>query len=153
MSAAECFAIASQVLTGHGRTGVPHEVELILTKQLASYLSMPIFLVDPAGNLLFYNEPAEAVARQPLRRDRRDAVGGVGDDLHSRRRRGRPHPPGRAAARHRVSGSAVPPTGSSGSRASTACPRDIAVTAFPLVGQHERALGAVAIFWEQEPGT
>src|SRR5262245_3492359 len=34
-------------------------VELILMRQLASYLAMPIFLVDPQGNLLYYNEPAE----------------------------------------------------------------------------------------------
>jgi hypothetical protein len=36
-------------------------VELILMRQLASYLAMPILLFDPAGNLLFYNEPAEAL--------------------------------------------------------------------------------------------
>jgi len=34
-------------------------IELILMRQLASSLAMPIFLVDPSGNLLFYNEPAE----------------------------------------------------------------------------------------------
>ena len=34
-------------------------VELILMRQLASYLAVPIFLVDPDGNLLYYNEPAE----------------------------------------------------------------------------------------------
>ena len=30
-------------------------------KQVASYLAVPIFLVDPAGTLIFYNEPAEAL--------------------------------------------------------------------------------------------
>ena len=34
-------------------------IELILMRQLASSLAMPIFLVDASGNLLFYNEPAE----------------------------------------------------------------------------------------------
>lgn len=37
------------------------EIELILSRHWASNLSMPIFLVDPVGNLLFYNEPAEAI--------------------------------------------------------------------------------------------
>lgn len=37
------------------------EIEIILARQLASYLAVPIFLVDPDGTLLFYNEPAEAV--------------------------------------------------------------------------------------------
>ena len=43
---------------------MPNDVELILMKQLASYLAMPIFLVDPAGTLLYYNEPAEALLGQ-----------------------------------------------------------------------------------------
>ena len=30
-------------------------IEVILMRQLASYLAMPIFVVDPDGNLLFYN--------------------------------------------------------------------------------------------------
>jgi len=36
-------------------------IELILMRQLASSLVMPIFLVDMAGTLLFYNEPAEQI--------------------------------------------------------------------------------------------
>ena len=36
-------------------------VEIILMRQLASYLAMPIMLFDPEGNLLFYNEPAETI--------------------------------------------------------------------------------------------
>src|SRR5207245_9162250 len=42
------------------------EVEVILMRQLASYLAMPIFVVDPVGNLLFYNEPAEALLGRPF---------------------------------------------------------------------------------------
>ncbi len=37
------------------------EIEMILARQLASYLVMPIFVVDPAGTLVFYNEPAEPI--------------------------------------------------------------------------------------------
>ena len=37
------------------------EIELILARQLASYLAMPIFIVDPLGNLIYYNEPAEMI--------------------------------------------------------------------------------------------
>ena len=36
-------------------------IELILLKQWASYLAIPIWLVDEAGNLLYYNEPAESL--------------------------------------------------------------------------------------------
>src|ERR1700757_2121838 len=38
-----------------------HPIQIILTRQFAGYLSVPLFLVDPKGNLLFYNEPAELV--------------------------------------------------------------------------------------------
>ncbi len=38
-----------------------HPIQIILIRQLAAYLSVPLFLVDPKGNLIFYNEPAEAL--------------------------------------------------------------------------------------------
>ena len=40
---------------------VPKEVEMILARQLASYLALPMFLVDPQGTLIYYNEPAENI--------------------------------------------------------------------------------------------
>jgi len=36
-------------------------LELILTRQLASYLAMPLLIFDREVNLLFYNAPAEAI--------------------------------------------------------------------------------------------
>lgn len=38
-----------------------HAVELILARQLASGLSVPVLLVDAHGDTLFYNESAEAI--------------------------------------------------------------------------------------------
>ena len=38
-----------------------HALELILSRQLADTLSIPVFIVDPIGNLIFYNEPAEEI--------------------------------------------------------------------------------------------
>ena len=34
-------------------------IEIILLRELADHLSTAIFVVDPAGDLLYYNEPAE----------------------------------------------------------------------------------------------
>ena len=34
-------------------------IELILLRHLASYLDVPIFVVDAAGRMIYYNEPAE----------------------------------------------------------------------------------------------
>ena len=33
------------------------EIEVILARQLASYLALPVFIVDLEGTLLFYNDP------------------------------------------------------------------------------------------------
>ena len=37
------------------------EVEVILARHLAENLALPMFIVDPEGNLIFFNEPAEAI--------------------------------------------------------------------------------------------
>jgi len=46
---------------GLRKAKMAHPIQIILMRQLAGYLSVPLFLVDPKGNLLFYNEPAEAL--------------------------------------------------------------------------------------------
>jgi PAS domain-containing protein len=38
-----------------------HAIEIILNRQLADCLAIPVFITDTAGNLLFYNEPAEEI--------------------------------------------------------------------------------------------
>jgi PAS domain-containing protein len=43
-----------------------YAVELILARQLASDLAVPILLVDARGDTLFYNEPAEAIFGRPF---------------------------------------------------------------------------------------
>lgn len=114
-------------------------------RQLASYLAMPVFLVDAAGNLLFYNEPAEALIGR-----RFDEAGAMPKEVWStvfsaRDEDGFPIPPDglalmialrdRQPAHRRVQ-----LTGLNG------VTRTIEAIAFPLVGQGGRHLGAVAIF-------
>ena len=38
-----------------------YEIEIILNRQLADCLSIPVFITDTTGNLIFYNEPAETI--------------------------------------------------------------------------------------------
>ncbi len=38
-----------------------YEIEIILNRQLADCLSIPVFITDTKGNLIFYNEPAEVI--------------------------------------------------------------------------------------------
>lgn len=40
---------------------IHHDVELILARQLAGYLAVPIIIIDPKGTVVFYNEPAERI--------------------------------------------------------------------------------------------
>jgi PAS domain-containing protein len=41
-----------------------YEIEIILNRQLADCLSIPVFITDTQGNLIFYNEPAEELLGQ-----------------------------------------------------------------------------------------
>src|SRR5215216_2865570 len=123
------------------------EIEVILSRHLAECLAMPIFIVNPDGDLIFYNEPAEAIMGpsytetgtmpakewttifQPL-----DAEGNplAPEDLPLMIALREHHPAHKQFSIHSKDGVA----------------RDIDVTAFPLIGQADRFLGAIAIFWE-----
>ncbi len=122
------------------------EIEVILMRQLASYLAVPVFLVDAEGNLLFYNEPAEALLGR-----RFDEAGEMPKEVWSTAFKqsdegGAPIPPDSiplmvALRKRRPAHRTMRITGLDG------VPRRIEVTAFPLEGQGGRHLGAVSIFW------
>jgi len=126
-------------------------IELILTRQWASYLAVPVWVMGESGHLVYYNEPAESVLGR-----RFDEAGEM---------------PAEELA------TIFQTTSQDGSRLnSDSLPINIAllerrpahlrlriraldgqwrlvdVSAFPIEGQSGRHLGAVAIFWEVEPG-
>lgn len=122
-------------------------IELILMRQLAGTLAMPIFLVDPAGTLVFYNPPAERVLG--LRFDETGEMPLVEwsrlwkptDDA------GSALPPERvplavAIAERRPDHGAFWIAALDGAR------RRIEVTAIPLIAVPDEVVGAAAIFWE-----
>jgi PAS domain-containing protein len=125
------------------------DVELILMRQLASYLAMPVLLVDPTGNLLYYNEPAEA-----LLASRYEETGEMSQEAWSALFRARDEDGKPLAA------SALPLVIALEKRQPThsvfwiegldGVSRRIAVTALPLEGQQGRHLGAVGLFWETD---
>ena len=125
-------------------------VELILMKQVASYLAMPVFLVDPDGNLLYYNEPAEEILGKRFDETGEMSVEEWGSTFSPTDEAGEPLAlealPLVAAMLHRR-----PAHGSFWIRGLDGAARHIAVTAFPLVGQTSADLGSVAIFWEDDP--
>jgi PAS domain-containing protein len=125
------------------------EIELILTRQLANYLSMPIFIVGMDGDLLFYNEAAGELVGRPYDEAGNLSLSQLETTFHTMNEDGSPLGEndlpvtialrqGKPAHRH------IRYRGLDGVE------RVIEVTAFPLNGHAGRRLGAVAIFWESE---
>ena len=124
-------------------------IELILFRQLATSLAVPVFLVDERGDLVFLNEAAGG-----LLGIRFDDV----DQLPFERwaTMFRPRTPegelmpaetlplSLAVLERRPAHGTIAVTGVDG------VDRTIEVTAFPLEGGGGRLIGAVAMFWERD---
>lgn len=124
------------------------EIEVILTRQLASYLAMPIFIVDPSGNLLFYNEPAETILGLRFEETGEMPASEWSTIFTPTDEEDRPLAPETQPLMIAFT-EGRPAHGKMWIRGLDNVQRHIEVTAFPLIGRYgERKLGAVAIFWE-----
>lgn len=123
-------------------------IELILLKQWATHIAIPVWIMDAGGNVVFYNEPAEPIIGQ-----RYDEGGEIhADDLAemfvTTNVDGSPvankelpivialtehHPAHRELVIQTLD---------------TRESRQIEVTAIPIEGQGGSHLGAFAVFWE-----
>jgi PAS domain-containing protein len=122
-------------------------IQMILARQLASCVAMPILLVDADGTLIFYNEPAEALLNH-----RFDETGEIpadewnrfvtvaGEDRKPLLAEDRPMWVARLQ-RKPVSRTMWIRSGEGGWR-------HVQVTAFPLVGEAGHMLGVMSLFWE-----
>lgn len=127
-----------------------HPVELILLRQLASYLATPIFLVDAAGSLVYYNEAAEPLLGRRFEDSDEMAREAWLAAFAPRALDGRPlgelaNPLLVALAERREQHGTLTIQSLDGGE------RRIEATAIPLEGQSGRLLGAVAIFWPADP--
>ncbi len=133
------------------RPGVPvmaqKPIEVILTRQLASMVALPVFLVGADGTLIYYNEPAEAVLG--MRFDETGEMPGAewAAAWQPTDAAGQPLPmtelPLMAAlASHRPAHGELWIVGLDGTR------RHIQATAIPLMRSDDEVLGAVVLFWE-----
>lgn len=125
-------------------------IELILARQLASHLAMPIFLVDNSGNLLYYNEPAESVLGRRYEETGEMPLEEWSTIFSPTAEDGSPIPRESlplviALKKRRAAHRSLRIRGLDG------VPRRIEATAFPIEGQGGRHLGAVSILWEVEP--
>ena len=126
---------------------VQKEIEVILARHLASYLATPIFIVDPTGNLLFYNEHAEVILGRRFNETGEMPVSEWGTIFQPVDRSGQPLPPEKLPLVMALE-SRHPTSGRFWIRGLDNVMRQIEVFGFPMVGQANRFLGAVAIFWE-----
>jgi len=130
-----------------GEREMTHPIQVILTRQLAAYLDVPVFLVDPEGNLLFYNEPAEAIFGR-----RFDETGAMPPDEWASASNhfddnGQPIPPNElplmiTLATRRPSYDRLHIKGMDGVK------RHIEIASIPITGLQGEFLGAAALFWE-----
>jgi PAS domain-containing protein len=123
------------------------EIEVILTRQLASYLAMPIFVVDEDGNLIYYHEPAEEILGCRFEETGEMPADELAALFNASEENGTPIHAGElpidvALRQHSPSYRRFWIQGLDQER------RCIEVTAFPLIGQANRFLGAIAVFWE-----
>jgi PAS domain-containing protein len=123
------------------------EIEVILARQLADNLAMPIFIVDPQGALIFYNEPAQRILGL-----RYEETGELPAEEWSAMFQptdveGNPLPPEALPLIIAVT-RRQPAHLRFWIRSLDGSSRQIQATAIPLLGQANRFLGAMAIFWE-----
>lgn len=125
-------------------------VELILLKQVAGYLATPMFLVDPVGTLLYYNEPAETLLGRRYEETGRMPLEEWGTIFSPVDTLGRPIPPEDLPLARALSGRA-PIQGSVFLQNVEGGSRRLSITALPLEGPGGANLGALAIFWALPP--
>ncbi len=124
-------------------------VELILLRQLASYLAIPMWMMDDTGNLIYYNEAAEGLLGIQF-----DDVGPITSEnlvgaWHVTQLDESPLPEYDfpvviALSKRKPAHRAVRFQGMDGVW------RAVEVTALPIEGQGGRFLGVLATFWEVE---
>jgi PAS domain-containing protein len=123
------------------------EIEIILLRQWASHMSLPIWVAGVDGNLLYYNEPAEALLGVRYDEAGEMPLAELTEVFQVEAADGSPmsmdvFPLAVALRQERPSHIRLRYSGLDGVW------RDVEVTAFPFEGEGRRLLGAVAIWWE-----
>ena len=124
-----------------------YEIEIILNRQLADCLSIPVFITDTNGNLIFYNEPAEVILGKRFEDTGEMPVEQWSTDFKPVDEKGLLLPPDelplvktlKNAAPYHKSFCIVSMEGKI---------QKISVTSYPIIGRAGKMLGAVAIFWK-----
>jgi PAS domain-containing protein len=126
-----------------------YDIEIILNRQLADCLSIPVFITDTAGNLIFYNDPAEKILGTCF-----DETGEMNVETWSTifkplDEQGDPLPP-EGLPLVKTLNDQHPHHKVFWIESLKGKTEKISVTSYPIIGRTGKFLGAVAIFWESK---
>jgi PAS domain S-box-containing protein len=125
---------------------------LILAREFASQLAMPMFIVDGRGDLVFWNEAAEKILGETFAEAGEMSAEELTETFRIENLAGEPldkerRPVGKAVFKQQPTHATYRIRGLDGVW------HTVEVTAFPLVTGGDDMSGAVAIFWEHPEET
>lgn len=130
----------------------PVPTELLILKQLADGLYLPVFIVLPNGDLLFYNEPAEEILGKRFEETGKMKVEEWSTVFKPLDQNGNPLPPESLPLVISMT-QQIPASKSLWIESLKQERLNISVTSFPILSNTEELLGAVAIFWKDDAAT
>lgn len=123
-----------------------YAIEIILNRQLADCLDIPVFITDTSGNLLFYNEPAEDVLGKRYEDTGEMPVEQWSTVFKTKDENNNPLPPEELPLVKTLK-DRLPYHKTFRIESLQGKVEKISVTSYPIIGRGNRFLGAVAIFW------
>jgi len=123
-----------------------YEIEIILNRQLADCLSIPVFLTDTKGNLIFYNEPAEEILGKNFEDTGEMPVESWSTIFKTREEDGTEIPPEELPLVKTLK-NCLPYHRTFVIENLQGKKEVISLTSYPIIGRTGISLGAVAIFW------
>lgn len=122
-------------------------IEIILNRQLADCLSVPVFITDTVGNLIFYNGPAENILGTRYEETGEMKVETWGTIFKQKDDDGNLLSP-ESLPLVRTLRDKYPYHKTFWIESMTGKSERISVTSYPIIGRSGDFVGAVAIFWE-----
>ncbi len=123
-----------------------YEIEIILNRQLADCMSIPVFLTDTKGNLLFYNEPAEEILGRKYEDTGEMPVEEWSNIFRTTGEDGTPLAPSDLPLVKTLN-QQLPFHKTFMIESLMGKQEKISLTSYPILGRGGKFLGAVAIFW------
>lgn len=123
-----------------------YAIEIILNRQLADCLAIPVFITDTNGHLLFYNEPAEEILGRRYEDTGEMPVEEWGTIFKNKDENGEPLPTEELPLVKTLKNQ-LPYFKTFWIESLQGKAEKISVTSYPIIGRAGGFLGAVAIFW------